>query len=135
MELELDTLKTLCEKDDRANALLLKKLSKGGNGKWEWFRRGRYLHHRVYQYYLEFDRCTTSAECLDWIFQIRNKTWCDKDTLFDLLEAIQFIIHPQELLCSGGIERNHGKTITYKAHAHYGKSGQKTPLKQDAPNV
>ena len=55
---------------------------------------GRFL------YYVDFDRCRTSAQVLDWIFQIHQKDWCSAQDMHDLLKAICYVIDPQANLCS-----------------------------------
>ena len=79
-----------------------------------WMLKGnRTLEHRIkgstfVRYYIDLDRMQTSAECLDWIFQIHRKSWITDQDRADLLHAIQDIINPQAALCSGGVE--HGKS-------------------------
>ena len=55
-------------------------------------------------YEIDLETCTTSAEMLDWIFQIRNKTW-GGDAVADLVWAFEVLLHPQASLCSGGCEQ------------------------------
>ena len=56
-------------------------------------------------YEIDLDTMTTSASCLDWIFQVAFKTWMTAQDRSDLLEAIRDTVHPQANLCSFGIER------------------------------
>jgi hypothetical protein len=56
-------------------------------------------------YDIDLERCSTSAEMLDWIFQIASKTWCSPITLAGLVRAFDELLHPQGYLCSSGVER------------------------------
>jgi hypothetical protein len=58
-----------------------------------------YLSH-VYE--IDLERFGTSAQALDWLFQIRTKSWASARVLMDLLNAIHSIVDPQANLCSGG---------------------------------
>src|SRR5688572_15832951 len=52
-----------------------------------------------WQYEIDLERCTTSAQVLDWIFQIAEKTWATDRVLAALLHALNAILHPQSTLC------------------------------------
>jgi hypothetical protein len=53
-------------------------------------------------YEIDLEDITDSAHMLDWIFQIRMKTWSTNDTIGDLISAFQDIFRPQGSLCGGG---------------------------------
>jgi len=53
-----------------------------------------------------------SAKMLDWIFQLRMKTWVTNDIMGDLLTAFQDLYRPQATLCGAGI----GKKLNAKKH-------------------
>jgi len=72
-------------------------------GSWEFDRENGCLSG-PYEYYIPLDRCRTSAEVLDWIFQISHKTWCTPETLADLIEAFRVVVDPQARLCGSGVE-------------------------------
>lgn len=55
-------------------------------------------------YDVDLERCRTSAAVLDWICQVAGKTWADDRILSGLVRALDHYLHPQECLCSGGIE-------------------------------
>lgn len=60
-----------------------------------------------YRYGIDLEHCTTSAEVVDWICQIADKTWGDDETPHDrivagLVAAIIDLLHPQANLCSWG---------------------------------
>ncbi len=53
-------------------------------------------------YDVDLERCRTSAEVLDWIFQIHGKTWATAEILKDLLDALDDMLSPQATMCSFG---------------------------------
>lgn len=59
------------------------------------------------RYEVDLEQCLTSAGTLDWIMQIANKTWADKDdsVIAGLVRAIDDVIRPQAFLCSFGGSR------------------------------
>lgn len=57
------------------------------------------------RYAIDLDRCTTSAEVLDWIIQVAGKSWATDCVLASLIRALQYYLHPQQTLCSGGNEQ------------------------------
>ena len=60
-----------------------------------------------YSYYeVDLERCNTSAEILDWIFQVKNKVWCSDTDIADLLRAFDDLMDTvQDKVCSGGIDQ------------------------------
>jgi hypothetical protein len=62
-------------------------------------------HHHHHHYEIPIDEITRSAQMLDWIFQLRMKTWVTNDIMGDLLSAFQDIFRPQGSLCGGGIDK------------------------------
>ncbi len=57
---------------------------------------------RVYEFDLE--RCTSSAEILDWIFQFAGKDWGSGEDMADLIRAIRDTLNPQRNFCSWGLD-------------------------------
>jgi len=53
-------------------------------------------------YAVDLERMTDSAEMLDWIFQIRKKTWATPQVVSDFLEALRDLLNPQRNYCPGG---------------------------------
>lgn len=53
-------------------------------------------------YYIDLERCLTSAQVLDWIFQVAAKSWADHGVLGGLISALDDILDPQANLCSFG---------------------------------
>jgi hypothetical protein len=69
-----------------------------------------YLVHDDYGYSIELAGITDSAQMLDWIYQIRGKSWTDDHShLTGLLQAFRDILDPQGSLCSGGRSKRLGK--------------------------
>ena len=54
-------------------------------------------------YEIDLESITDSARMLDWIFQIRMKTWSTNNIVGDLINAFQDIFHPQGTLCGPGV--------------------------------
>lgn len=67
-------------------------------------------HIRGYE--IDLERIHSSAEMLDWIFQVLHKIWCTPETTKGLLDAFDALFDPQANLCSMG----HSKTINPTAH-------------------
>ena len=74
-------------------------------GPWKWDIERGVLVHEHSHYEVDLERMTSSAELLDWIFQLEGKTWMTREAMGHFIEAIQFIVHPQGTLCSMGCER------------------------------
>ncbi len=62
----------------------------------EYFEDGEWL------YGVDLEECRTSAEILDWIFQVHTKAWITDKDRGDLLRALKDVLHPQANFCSGG---------------------------------
>jgi hypothetical protein len=72
------------------------------------------LVHDHYGYAIDLTDITTSAEMLDWIFQIRGKDWPGSPAeVTGLLTAFWHLLDPQRFLCSFGTSKRISKrTIT-----------------------
>ena len=57
-------------------------------------------------YYILLDEITTCAKMLDWIFQLRAKSWVTNDIIGDLVSAFDDLFDPQANLCSGGMDKS-----------------------------
>lgn len=75
-------------------------------GKWTLKPNLTLIHRDAPWYEVDIERMRTSAETLDWIFQVRTLGWMKPQDLSDLIEAIDDLIRPQATLCSGGVERS-----------------------------
>ena len=66
---------------------------------------------RGHTYEIDLERCRTPGEVLDWIYQIKSKTWATSEIIFDLLTALEVacqIFHGkgvQGSLCPFGVSR------------------------------
>ena len=75
-------------------------------GDWTLNRRAWVLTHAEAPWYeIDLERMRTSAELLDWIFQVRTLGWMTPQAMADLLAAIDDIISPQSTLCSWGCSK------------------------------
>jgi len=57
------------------------------------------------RYAVPLDEMVDSAHMLDWIFQLRIKTWVTNDVMGDLLTAFQDLFCPQDFLCRARLDR------------------------------
>jgi hypothetical protein len=58
----------------------------------------------AYEYDVDLESCTTSAEMLDWIVQFSKKTWATSEAVGDLVKILNKLLRPQGTLCSFGVE-------------------------------
>jgi hypothetical protein len=61
-------------------------------------------NEEVQGYRIDLDRLTTSAQMLDWIFQIHSKPW-GAAAFLGFIEALYDVLNPQGLVCTWGIDR------------------------------
>lgn len=80
------------------------KTKKGNYGPWR-FKKDLILHHTKTGYEIDLNECNTSAEILDWIFQVAGKSWATDKTIADLIRALEDLIDPQQNICSWGVDR------------------------------
>lgn len=75
-------------------------------GEWELDREQLVLvNHAAYGYRVHLEECTSSAEVLDWIMQIANKSWGTHVCLGSLVDALNALLRPQANLCFGGEDK------------------------------
>jgi len=74
-------------------------------GSWTFNSKNLTLLHENPTYEIDLERCTSSAQVLDWIFQINAKTWADDFCVADLVHAFRVTLDPQRTLCSFGREK------------------------------
>lgn len=75
-------------------------------GSWRYDREQKvlYLKDNGFDLYeIDMSELTTSAEILDYIFQLKTKSWLTPKILFDLIEALEDLLNPQENYCSNGV--------------------------------
>jgi hypothetical protein len=72
----------------------------------EWRLSGMYLEYPAYgpgkTYPINLDRFTSSSQMLDMIMQVAHKNWATDKCLAGLVRALNDILNPQSMLCSGG---------------------------------
>jgi hypothetical protein len=58
----------------------------------------------AYEYEVDLERCTTSAQVLDWICQVARKQWGGDHAavVSGLVTALDDVLNPQAHLCSSG---------------------------------
>jgi hypothetical protein len=67
-----------------------------------WRLSGHRLIDTEHHYAIDLTSCTSSAEVLDWLCQIADKSWATPELLGHLTQAINTILRPQGRLCSNG---------------------------------
>lgn len=77
-----------------------------------------------YSYAVDLETCTTSAEVLDWIFQINTKQWAPDDhgnaiIVAGLIRALRDLLDPQAHLCSSGLSKRLTKANIRRRTAQY----------------
>ena len=74
-------------------------------GNWRLNAANLTLEHVNGGYYVDLEKMNTSAQMLDWIFQVRGKVWASDQDMGNLLTALDEIFRPQATLCSGGLDQ------------------------------
>jgi len=70
------------------------------------------LEHSVIDYGVDLRRCNSSAEILDWIIQISQKTWASNADIGNLVRALDDIFDIQGHFCGNGRDKeNSGEKI------------------------
>lgn len=96
-------------------------------GIWQYDAKTLVLFTREpYRYEIDLEACMSSAEVLDWIFQLAGKTWMNAEQLGNLIYALDDIIDPQATLCSGG------RNKLFKDISKYLRANLKTAKAQSA---
>jgi hypothetical protein len=86
-----------------------------------------------YEYRADLEGFTTAAKVLDWIYQIGTKTWCDAQTLKDLVDALdaacmkRFDDTLQGVFCPFG---QSGRRVNWKNGERMTASVQDMPRRQ-----
>jgi len=60
-------------------------------------------------YEVALDECNFSAQILDWIAQVSNKTWASREDIGYLVMALDDLLGLQGAFCGGGIETSNGR--------------------------
>ncbi|MGC3023341.1 hypothetical protein [Brevibacterium sp. FAM 24630] len=97
-------------------------------GNWELRVEIMCIEHSVNGYQISLDECLTSAQVLDWVFQMRAKTWVTSEEMANLLDAFDDVFEPQSRLCSVG--RNKSLTKEEMHRLAETAAQRKTDLKE-----
>ena len=97
-------------------------------GNWELRVEIMCIEHSVNWYQISLDECLTSAQVLDWVFQMRAKTWVTSEEMANLLDAFDDVFEPQSRLCSVG--RNKSLTKEEMHRLAETAAQRKTDLKE-----
>jgi len=77
---------------------------------WKFNRKNLTLTCLKFPYYeIDLERCTTGSEVMDWIFQIRWKTWLTPNIIFSFLEEFENAFHEifgtnAQAMCGSGAD-------------------------------
>ena len=63
------------------------------------------LYWPRYGYEIDLEKCSDSAQILDWIFHLLRKSWMTEESMIELLLLIKSILDPQRNFCSFGVEQ------------------------------
>jgi len=69
---------------------------------WELDEENHCLNHIEWDYGIDLERCTTSAEVLDYLCQLYRKNWITQKAFYELFSFVDAFIDPQHNLCSFG---------------------------------
>lgn len=81
-------------------------------GKWEYDPELMTLTYEGH-YEIDLEKIDSSAEMLDWIFQVNHKAW-GWYAVVDLIDAFDRLLSPQANYCSWGEEHNPNPTEILK---------------------
>lgn len=99
--MEIMTLPELCDRVEREER---ERARSKRWGAWSLLPADGILRHDLgYEVYV--DEMADCGQMLDWIFQVRDKTWATPEVVFDFLHALNDILQPQAHYCSGGSSR------------------------------
>ena len=86
-------------------------------GNWELDLTNMCLFNAHAGYGIDLEGVHSSAAILDWVFQIRNKSWADAGTMHDLLRAIDDVLCPQANYCPWEEDRRADGVALARAYA------------------
>ena len=55
-------------------------------------------------YWVDLERCGSSAEVLDWIVQVSHKAWADSHDVAMLVAALDAVLRLQKIACGSGVD-------------------------------
>jgi hypothetical protein len=71
-------------------------------GQWLLDKETLVLRHKKILYEIYLDECKSSAQILDWIIQISQKSWATNDDIGELVRALDDILNIQGHFCGSG---------------------------------
>jgi len=72
-------------------------------GDWVLEKETLVLKHKGTDYEVYLDECNNSAQILDWIIQVSQKSWATNDVIGELVRALDDILNIQGHFCGSGI--------------------------------
>jgi len=93
---------TMADLDKYARQEWQKKVKRLQWGPWKFNKRNYTLTHLDEVYEIDLEPIKSSAEILDWIFQIESKAWATPECIGYLVLALGDLLHPQAFYCSRG---------------------------------
>ena len=73
-------------------------------GRWTVHLDNLTIAHVSEGYWIDLERCRTSAQVLDWLMQVAKKSWADNETLASLVRTLDYALRPQAALCRLGMQ-------------------------------
>ncbi|MEA5566898.1 hypothetical protein [Anabaena sp. UHCC 0399] len=74
-------------------------------GDWVFNSENLTLNNEAQGYEIDLEEIYSSAEILDWIYQVFGRNWGNSKTIYDLLCAFNEIVDPQANYCSFGEDK------------------------------
>jgi len=56
----------------------------------------------IHEYQVSLRDCCNSAQILDWIAQVADKTWASNELIGELVRYLDYLLHLQASVCGGG---------------------------------
>ena len=72
-------------------------------GDWVLDKETLVLRHKGTDYEIDLEACNNSAQILDWIIQVSQKTWATNDVIGEFVRALDDILDIQGHFCGGGL--------------------------------
>ncbi len=73
-------------------------------GAWRYKENRTLVHDRASWYEVDLDRCTNSAQVLDWIAQLAHKSWVSPTDLGHFVRALEDLLSLQQAYCGCGVD-------------------------------
>jgi hypothetical protein len=76
------------------------------------------------RYWVDLERCCSSAQVLDWLAQVAGKSWATDEVLAGLVRALNDVLYLQANVCSWGIDHSLTKAQVRKLVRTYRKESR-----------